>query len=122
MGVSTDDRSLVMDSDTTSPSTTRSSKSVLLILDEIRELAAHSKLLAKIHALNLAVETPLETVLRIGYQPWQNAAVGVALELGVFTILVEKEPKAVSAKELASKSGGDVILLGMSSLACSLIG
>ena len=100
-------------------------------MDEIRDLVAadsssedpviHAKLLFKIHALNLAAETPPETIFRIGYQSWQSAAIRVALDLGIFDMLVKRAPNPVSAEELASQESADVVLIGMfdrESLSC----
>ena len=118
---------LVSDADT-SVVATKPRNSLIPLLDEIRELAAvdsnkdstaHSKLLSKIYGLQLAAETPLETILRIGYQSWQHAAVRVALDLGIFGVIAKQEPRPVSAEELASESGADAVLLGISSRDCS---
>lgn len=117
-------------SDSTSAGTTKPSSVLGLLLDEIRELVAddsnpdpinRAKLLSKVHALNLAAETPLETILRIGYQSWQTAAIRVALDLGIFHVLVDRKPKPVTAEELASKHNADVLLVGMSSRGCTLM-
>lgn len=118
-------------SDSASTVTTKPNYSFISIIDQIRELVvadepredliAHAKLLSNIHALELAAETPLETIYRIGHQSWQNAAIRVALDLGIFDVLVEREPEPVNAKELASRHGADVVLVGMSSPGYSLV-
>ena len=129
MGASIIINSSAVASDASSKASTTHSGNLLPLLEEIRGLAAaesaedpaaHSRLLSKIHALNLAVETPLETILKIGYQPWQIVAIRVALDLNVFVFLAEQEPKPISVEELASNAGADVILLGMSSCNRSL--
>lgn len=111
-------------SDSTSTVTTKPKDSLIPLIDQIRELVAdesredpvaHAKLLSSVHALNLAAETPLETIYRIGHQSWQNAAIRIAIDLGIFDTLVEREPEPVSAEELASRHGADVVLVGMSS-------
>ena len=100
------------------------------LIDQIREFVvnesredpiANAKLLSTIHALQLAAETPTETVYRIGYQSWQSAAIRVALDLGIFDVLVERKPESVSAKELASSHGADVVLVGMLSYEFPLV-
>lgn len=100
--------------------TTKPNDSLIPLIDQIRELVAdescedpvaHAKLLSCIHTLNSAVETPLETIYRIGHQSWQNAAIRVALDLGIFDVLVERQSEPVSVKELASRPGADVVLV-----------
>lgn len=95
----------------------------LPLIDEIRELAAndssnetgtHTQILSRIHALQLAVETPLETIYRIGHQSWQNAAIKVALDLDIFDTLVARAPKPTRIEELSSKHSADTVLVGMS--------
>ena len=97
--------------------------SFLPLIDEIRELAAsdssrepctHTQILTNIHALQLAAETPLETIYRIGHQSWQNAAIKTALDLDIFDILVERAPGSVELEELALKHSADTVLVGMS--------
>lgn len=115
-------------SDVASRVTTKISNSLIPLVDEIRELVAedfsgdpitHAKLLSKIQALKLAAETPPETIFRIGYQSWQNAAIRVALDLGIFEVLGDRGPNPVTAEELASRHGADVVLVGMSNHKCT---
>ena len=122
MGASIAKLSTMTTNDVTITVDTKSSNSLMPIVEEIQKLAAdssnrdpttHGKLLSKIHVLNLAVETPLETIYRIGHQSWQNAAIRVALDLGIFDVLTERKPEAVSAQDLASKNGADIVLIGM---------
>ena len=124
MGASSAEISASTASNLTSTGTTKPQDPLIPLIDQIRELVANesredpianAKLLSTIHALELAAETPPETVYRIGYQSWQSAAIRVALDLGIFDVLVEREPESVSAKELASRNGADVVLVGMSS-------
>ncbi|KAL9038359.1 MAG: hypothetical protein Q9180_003190 [Flavoplaca navasiana] len=70
-----------------------------------------AQILADISRLQLAVETPLETIYRIGHQTWQNACVRIALELGVFDILVAKKETSVGVQELACANGADPLFL-----------
>ncbi|KAL8846669.1 MAG: hypothetical protein Q9221_008255 [Calogaya cf. arnoldii] len=74
--------------------------------------AEHAQTLADISRLQLAVETPLDTIYRIGHQTWQNACVRIALELGVFDTLLAKKGALVGIHELASASGADAVFLG----------
>ncbi|CAD6592881.1 MAG: hypothetical protein ASARMPRED_006771 [Alectoria sarmentosa] len=120
MGASIAKISAATASVSTSTVTAKPNDSLIPIVDEIRSLAAddfnedpvaHAKLLSKIHALQLASETPLETIYRIGHQSWQNAAIKVALDLGILDVLVAREPRPVGADELASKHNADVVLV-----------
>ncbi|KAL8884933.1 MAG: hypothetical protein Q9215_007128 [Flavoplaca cf. flavocitrina] len=70
-----------------------------------------AQILADISRLQLAVETPLETIYRIGHQTWQNACVRIALELGIFDILVAKKEASVGVQELACANGADAVFL-----------
>ncbi|KAJ5223976.1 hypothetical protein N7468_008518 [Penicillium chermesinum] len=70
---------------------------------------SHYELLRAIDELRLAVETPTETVLRLIYQPPQNAALRAVMDLGIFPILMETQNResGVSASYLAKCSGAD---------------
>ncbi|KAI4224907.1 MAG: hypothetical protein L6R36_004307 [Xanthoria steineri] len=84
----------------------------LLLVDRIKQALAaprsttteHAQILADISRLQLAVETPLETIYRIGHQSWQNACVRIALELGVFDTLVAKGVDSSYSELLDSSS------------------
>ncbi|KAL8691268.1 MAG: hypothetical protein Q9218_003470 [Villophora microphyllina] len=75
----------------------------LRLLDKIKQSLAtpestsaeHVQVLADISRLQLAVETPLETIYRIGHQTWQNACAGVSVDV----------------QELASARDADVVFL-----------
>ncbi len=117
-------------SDSNSAIAAKPSSSLLALLDEIREFVAdnstqdpttHTKLLFKIHALNLAAESPLDTILRIGYQSWQAAAIRVALDLEIFHVLKDRSPEPVTAEELASKHSADVVLVGTLTRECAFM-
>ncbi|KAL8669258.1 MAG: hypothetical protein Q9168_006142 [Polycauliona sp. 1 TL-2023] len=92
---------------------------ILALLDSIKQdlvgphtaTAQHAQTLANISRLQLAVETPLETILRIGYGTWQKACLRIALELGVFDTLSANEGVSVGIQELASASGADAVFL-----------
>ncbi|PYH91832.1 S-adenosyl-L-methionine-dependent methyltransferase [Aspergillus ellipticus CBS 707.79] len=68
---------------------------------------SHFRLLGLIDELRLAVETPTETVLRLIYQPPQNAALRTVMDLGIFPLLMESGKCGLSAVELASKTGAE---------------
>ncbi|KAI4168723.1 MAG: hypothetical protein LQ343_006159 [Gyalolechia ehrenbergii] len=73
--------------------------------------ANHAELLADISRLQLVVENPLDTIYRIGHQTWQNACVRIALELGVFDIMVAKGEDQVDGQDLALACGADAVFL-----------
>ncbi|GKZ34970.1 hypothetical protein AbraIFM66950_005409 [Aspergillus brasiliensis] len=72
-----------------------------------RSAQSHFQLLGLIDELRLAVETPTETVLRLIYQPPQNAALRTVMDLGLFPLLVEQSKRGLSATELAEKTGAE---------------
>ncbi|KAL8962474.1 MAG: hypothetical protein Q9183_005152 [Haloplaca sp. 2 TL-2023] len=109
----------------------------LSLVDRIKDALAttnqdsggHAQLLADISHLQLMVETPLETIYRIGHQvkglversshctltpseqTWQNACVRIVLELGVFDHLIAKGGDAANVQELALTCGADAVVL-----------
>ncbi|KAL4868719.1 hypothetical protein BDV12DRAFT_185763 [Aspergillus spectabilis] len=66
-----------------------------------RSPRSHFRLLSLIDQLRLAVETPTETVLRLIYQPPQNAALRTTIDLGIFEPLVSQGTRGLSAFELS---------------------
>ncbi|RAK96778.1 O-methyltransferase [Aspergillus ibericus CBS 121593] len=72
-----------------------------------RSAESHFQLLGLIDKLRLAVETPTETVLRLIYQPPQNAALRTIMDLGIFPLLVEQNKRGLSATELARRTGAE---------------
>ncbi|PWY74331.1 S-adenosyl-L-methionine-dependent methyltransferase [Aspergillus heteromorphus CBS 117.55] len=68
---------------------------------------SHFQLLGLIDKLRLAVETPTETVLRLIYQPPQNAALRTVMDLGIFPLLMANGKRGVSAVELAERTGAE---------------
>ena len=126
---------------TPKPTTINRQEAALPLVDCIKDALAtadrdsdgHAQVLADISRLQLMVETPLETIYRIGHQvqdlvkelswctlipsqqTWQNACVRIALELGIFDLLVAKGGDAVSVQELAWTCGADAVVLGQSS-------
>ncbi|KAJ9261850.1 hypothetical protein DTO027B5_3033 [Paecilomyces variotii] len=73
----------------------------------------HFQLLSAIKELQLLVETPTETVLRLVYQPPQNAALRTAVDLGVFPILSSRcqSKSTVTAMEISEETGADKALI-----------
>ncbi|CAG8937812.1 unnamed protein product [Penicillium salamii] len=71
----------------------------------------HYELLHMIEQLRSAVESPTETVLRLIYQPPQNAAVRIVIELGIFNLLVRDTD--LSATQLAEYTGAERELIGI---------
>ncbi|KAL4902918.1 S-adenosyl-L-methionine-dependent methyltransferase [Aspergillus multicolor] len=77
--------------------------------------ATHAHLLSLIDKLRLAVETPTETARRLIYQPPQNAAIRVLIDLGIFEILLERGygngGDGVSVEQLAQHTGAEKSLI-----------
>ncbi|KAJ5088892.1 hypothetical protein N7456_012508 [Penicillium angulare] len=94
-----------------------SSTSILSLADQIKLEATegsldqghgHVRLLQLIDELKLAVETPTETILRLIYQPPENAALRTVVDLGIFPLLVNASQKeGLSASDLALQTGAD---------------
>ncbi|KAL5341090.1 S-adenosyl-L-methionine-dependent methyltransferase [Aspergillus crustosus] len=95
---------------------------LLSLVDNIRRVAAedsssyqspqsHFHLLALIDQLRLAVETPTETILRLIYQPPQNAALRIAIDLGIFELLVSQGARELSASELSAYTRAERALI-----------
>ncbi|KAL2870602.1 S-adenosyl-L-methionine-dependent methyltransferase [Aspergillus lucknowensis] len=72
-----------------------------------RSPQSHFRLLNLIDKLKLAVETPTETVLRLIYQPPQNAALRTVIDLGIFDLLVSKGQCGLSACELSAHTAAE---------------
>lgn len=100
------------------------SSCILSLVDQVKEAAvkdtcsrdhqSHVELLDKVNKLRLAVETPTETVLRIIYQPPQNAALRIVTDLRVFDYLTEagKEGHGLTAAQIAKSTGAAEGLIG----------
>ena len=97
-----------------------SSSSLMNMIDKLRATAVatskddftgRSKLLTQIDDLRLAVETPMETLYRVGQQPWQNAAIRIALDIGIFGVLVGETDGAVNVDLLARETKADKALI-----------
>ncbi|CAG7983320.1 unnamed protein product [Penicillium olsonii] len=65
----------------------------------------HYEVLQMIDQLRSAVESPTETVLRLIYQPPQNAAIRIVIELGIFDLL--DRDTVLSATQLAKYTGAE---------------
>ncbi|KAL4800797.1 S-adenosyl-L-methionine-dependent methyltransferase [Aspergillus venezuelensis] len=92
--------------------------SVLALVDDIRNAVlednsltssaeSHSRLLSLVDKLRLTVETPTETVLRLIYQPPQNAAIRTLTDLGVFDLIVHCGEEGISAEELGRRTAAE---------------
>lgn len=90
------------------------------------DIGAHARVLDGINALQLAAETPLETIYRIGHnvrltnlglsyfdpaltknQHWQAACIRTALDLGIFDAIVEAGELGIDNESLSHKIGAD---------------
>ncbi|KAJ5673709.1 hypothetical protein N7507_002836 [Penicillium longicatenatum] len=68
----------------------------------------HARLLQLIDELKLLVETPTETILRLIYQPPENAALRTVVDLGIFPLLVgSPKQEGLSASDIALHTGAD---------------
>ncbi|KAI4218798.1 MAG: hypothetical protein LQ349_008569 [Xanthoria aureola] len=72
---------------------------------------AHVDFLEAIRKLNLASETPAETLMRMRFEPLQSAAIRIALEAGIFAALDEAQGRSMTATLLATKTGYDALLI-----------
>ncbi|MCJ1352911.1 MAG: hypothetical protein MMC33_002895 [Icmadophila ericetorum] len=81
------------------------------LLDSPHNPSAHAKLLDTIHKLNIAAETPLESILRVQFQLQQNVAIRVALEMGILEALVQDGQSSMGAACLAERCGGEPSLI-----------
>jgi hypothetical protein len=93
--------------------------SLLELIDEVKAAAEadngkdqgkHAELLDKIHRLQLAAETPDETVMRLRWQFMTTAATRFALEYGILNALCESDGP-ITAAVLAQKTGADALLI-----------
>jgi hypothetical protein len=93
--------------------------SLLELIDEVKAAAEadngqdqgkHAELLDKIHQLQLAAESPDETVMRLRWQFMTTAATRFALEYGILNALCESSGP-ITAADLAQKTGADALLI-----------
>ncbi|KAL9120609.1 MAG: hypothetical protein Q9187_002835 [Circinaria calcarea] len=78
-----------------------------------------SKLRKAVTKLSLALEEPGDVLERISMQFMEVVAIRIAINLGLFQILLKSE-KPKSLAELATETGADATLLGMSVVPVSL--
>ncbi|PYH40352.1 S-adenosyl-L-methionine-dependent methyltransferase [Aspergillus saccharolyticus JOP 1030-1] len=108
-------------SDANNPLTSTPTQSLLPLVEQIRQAVmqeesadrnpnAHFQLLGLIDDLKRAVESPTETLLRLIYQPPQNAALRTVMDMGIFPLLMEHS-KGLSASELAEHTGAERALI-----------
>ncbi|KAE8312558.1 S-adenosyl-L-methionine-dependent methyltransferase [Aspergillus transmontanensis] len=76
-----------------------------------RSAMSHYRFLGLIDQLKYMVETPTETVLRLIYQPPQNAALRTVIDLNIFHLLLEHPIRGLSATELSEYTGGEKALI-----------
>ncbi|KAF7588263.1 hypothetical protein BBP40_005949 [Aspergillus hancockii] len=76
-----------------------------------RSASSHYRFLGLIDRLKYTVETPTETVLRLIYQPPQNAALRTVIDLNIFPLLLENPNKGLSATRLAESTGAERALI-----------
>ncbi|OGM48243.1 O-methyltransferase [Aspergillus bombycis] len=72
---------------------------------------AHGELLGAIRALQLAVETPVETTSRFNFQIMQNISIRVAIEKQFLHLLAARDGAPITASEIASKTGENLLLI-----------
>ncbi|OGM51361.1 O-methyltransferase [Aspergillus bombycis] len=85
--------------------------SVLQECSSSRSATSHYRLLGLIDQLKYTVETPTETVLRVIYQPPQNAALRTVIDLHIFPLLLEHPAKGLSATQLSEYTGAERALI-----------
>ncbi|KAB8251311.1 S-adenosyl-L-methionine-dependent methyltransferase [Aspergillus flavus] len=76
-----------------------------------RSATSHYRFLGLIDQLKYTVETPTETVLRLIYQPPQNAALRTVIDLNIFPLLLEHPINGLSATELSEYTGAERALI-----------
>ncbi|KAL3479375.1 S-adenosyl-L-methionine-dependent methyltransferase [Aspergillus californicus] len=98
------------------------STDILFLVDSIRQAAVEDtstsrsssspfQLLSLIDQLRLAVETPTETVLRLIYQPPQNAALRTVVDMGIFDLLMGAGERGISACQLSAYTNAERCLI-----------
>ncbi|OJJ96619.1 hypothetical protein ASPACDRAFT_1890997 [Aspergillus aculeatus ATCC 16872] len=76
-----------------------------------RTAKSHFQLLGLVDQLRLAIESPTETLLRLIYQPPQNAALRTVMDMNLFPLLMDHRPAGLSATALAEKTGAERALI-----------
>ncbi|KAI1453937.1 putative O-methyltransferase [Annulohypoxylon moriforme] len=78
-----------------------------------KEPGARERLLNLGYALVSSVELPSEAIQRMGWaEPAKAAHCRIAVELKIFELLKESGAQGISAKDLATKTGADEVLIG----------
>ncbi|KAE8391474.1 S-adenosyl-L-methionine-dependent methyltransferase [Aspergillus alliaceus] len=89
-------------------------------LAEVQKLAAaeaagdanaHGELLKAIRALQLAVETPVETTSRFNFQIMQNISIRVAIERRFLHVIAARNGGPVTASQIAGECGENLLLI-----------
>ncbi|KAJ5764772.1 hypothetical protein N7520_004331 [Penicillium odoratum] len=69
---------------------------------------SHSHLLQLVDELKLVVETPTETILRLIYQPPENAALRTVVDFGIFPILINSlKEEGILTTDIAVHTGAN---------------
>ncbi|KAK4692131.1 hypothetical protein P7C71_g5011, partial [Lecanoromycetidae sp. Uapishka_2] len=79
--------------------------------DHARTGQAHVDLLDAVRKLTEAAETPAERLMRMRFQPIQNAAIRMAVESGVLETIGAAKGKCVTSQELEKETGYDALLV-----------
>ena len=73
---------------------------------------AHRKVVEAVHKLQLQIESPFDTALRVRFQPIQNIAVRIAIEYGILQSIAKQAGRDVSAASLGNEAGADEVITG----------
>lgn len=81
--------------------------------------SARQEMIAKARSLINALETPMESILWMGWaEPTRTAAVRVGIDVGLFEKLAADDGKAKSSQQLADATKTDPALIGEWLTAC----
>ncbi|KAF7586328.1 hypothetical protein BBP40_009056 [Aspergillus hancockii] len=75
------------------------------------DVNAHGGLLKAIRALQLAVETPVETTSRLNFQIMQNISMRVAVEKQFLHLVAAQHGKPITATQMATQTGENLLLI-----------
>ncbi|KAL8702635.1 MAG: hypothetical protein Q9201_004195 [Fulgogasparrea decipioides] len=70
------------------------------------------ELLTALYSLIAKLESPTDSIERFIFQPHQNAAIRIAINLNLFVLVGEKGTDGVNAEELSYSSGAEPALIG----------
>ncbi|KAJ5604024.1 hypothetical protein N7537_006980 [Penicillium hordei] len=82
----------------------------LVSADEAGDLQAHKELLKSIRGLQLAVETPFETLFRLNFQSLQNIAIRIATEKCWLHVIAAAKGRAIKATDVAQQTGTNALI------------